>query len=229
MRHNDNTAALEWTRLLPPGWQMVWQHEEWGEDEPLRLAAVGASGVGNVQIIRNLAGKPLAADANGNLLPFHISNSHDGGSHIAIAIPAAGFAGVGIDIVYLPRLGSMRHTRQYLYRLASRVMDNIEHHEFVSLCDGLDLCDVRLQFAARFSLMESASKALGTGLRLGVGFGRPTSLHPHQLSAVFQHNAWNMRTGLDARDRMMGLGGRKFECYCGTSHDYLVSCVLVAC
>ncbi len=196
-------------------------------DQPLRSAAAAASGIPNVQVMRNLAGKPIVADANGQPIPYHVSNSHDGGTHLALAIPEEGLAGVGVDLVFLPRLESSRHTIGYLHRLAGRVMGNEELTEFVHMCNGLDEREVRLQFAARFSLMEAASKALGTGLRLGVGFGRPTSIHPHDLAAFKQHAGWNIRPGTEARTCMERLGGREFKCYCGVSELFLASCVLL--
>ncbi len=206
----------------------MWEETGRLPDQPLLAAAAAASGRNDVQVLRNLAGKPLAADGNGCVLPYHITNSHDGGTHLALALPSTGIAGVGVDLVHLPRLRSVRHSQDHMQRLARRVMNDREFGAFTQCVGNLDLHDVQLLFAAHFSLMEAASKALGTGLRLGVGFGRPTSLHPHQLSVVREHGAWGIVPGEEARRCLANIEGCQFECFCGTSENYLASCVVIS-
>jgi hypothetical protein len=128
--------------------------------------------------LTNILGhKPLAAD-------LHVSYTHDGGAHITALAHNAGICGLGIDLVHLPRLAKPRHTQEYLHRFAASFMSDEELGAFRSSAAEDDVDALRVRVAKHFSLMEAASKALGTGLRLGAGYGTRGGVRPHIISVM---------------------------------------------
>ena len=124
------------------------------------------------------------AEASGRAEHFlHISNTHDGGANIVIAAYHPDLAGIGIDAVHLPRLMSAQKDAAYLHRFAARFMS--ERVNGIPIrrprARDDDLARLRLRASTHFSLMEAASKACGTGLKIGGGMGRPTSLPKQSL------------------------------------------------
>lgn len=99
-----------------------------------------------------------------------VSFTHDGGVSFVCLQVSAQQDGLGIDAVFLPRL-RRPSTSAKLGRLYSRLGGDPND-------DGTDL---GLSVARILAIKESASKALGTGLRLGLGIGRRGSLRLDQL------------------------------------------------
>jgi phosphopantetheinyl transferase (holo-ACP synthase) len=115
---------------------------------------------------------------------LHVSFSHDGEVVVGLAACAPGLRGLGVDLVHLPRLRRPGKDAAYLHRFARHFMAPDEYAAFQAAAAGDDLERLRCRVAAHFSLMEAASKALGTGLKMGGGLGRPTSLPKRSLNVV---------------------------------------------
>ncbi len=113
---------------------------------------------------------------------LHVSNTHDGEAHLLLALYGETVAGVGIDVVHLPRFE--QKSRTMLQRFASRIMSKTEYDAVLPHLEQEDEPDLRLRVATHFSLMEAASKACGTGLKIGLGMGKPTSLPLQSLGAL---------------------------------------------
>lgn len=110
----------------------------------------------------------------------HVSFSHDGGVRAALAAAGPGLCGAGLDLVHLPRL--RRRPPDHLLGLARRTMAPAELDAFARDAAEMEPGALAERFAAHFSLMEAASKALGTGLRLGFGNGSSASLLPRTIA-----------------------------------------------
>jgi len=117
---------------------------------------------------------------------LHVSFSHDGGKLVTLVGWRPGLRGLGIDLVYLPRLEHPGKDRDYLHRLARRCMAEDEYRAFAATLRSDRMEDLRFRVAVAFALKEAASKALGTGLRLGLGLGSAASPTLRSLPV-----AWN--------------------------------------
>ncbi len=162
---------------------------------------------------------------------LHVSNTHDGGAHIVVAAYHPELVGIGIDAVYLPRLMQSGKDDVYLRRFAARFMSERERMLFKQANANDNLAALRLRTAAHFSLMEAGSKALGTGLKIGGGMGRETSL-PKQSIGVqrlepgLELDAEMLFEG-DALKRLDELGAVRSEAYWSADKEFLISVVLL--
>ena len=168
------------------------------------------------------------AQAQGRDCRFlHISNTHDGGANIVLAAYGADLAGIGIDAVYLPRLISPDKDAVYLRRFAARFMSAQEHAEFAQASVDDDLAQLRLRVAAHFSLMEAASKACGTGLKVGIGMGRDTSLPKQSLGVLRLEPEVELLLEGEAVPRLEALGAQQVTAYWSAGDTFLISTVLL--
>lgn len=158
---------------------------------------------------------------------LHVSSTHDGQVHLVLVAYEPGLLGVGVDLVYLPRLRRPGKNADYLRRLATRFMSAQEWRGFVAASQWEDEEALRMRVAAHFSLMEATSKALGTGLRLAMRGIRPQALPPRALGVARLHPEVRLLLGPEAEARLQALRGG--ECagdwtVCG---EYLISVVLL--
>jgi phosphopantetheinyl transferase (holo-ACP synthase) len=184
-------------------------------------------------LLRDPLGKPYvfwqgevarwATDRGYNSHHLHITNTHDGGAHIILAAYGAELAGIGIDAVYLPRLRAPGKDAAYLRRFAAHFMSAEEHELFERAAADDDEEELRLRVAAHFSLMEAASKALGTGLKIGGGMGRPESLPKQSLGAWSITPEVEMLLAPDAAQRMAQLNATHCQGYWGAGGEFLIS------
>ena len=162
---------------------------------------------------------------------LHVSNTHDGGANIVLAAYDASLAGIGIDAVYLPRLTLPDKDAAYLRRFAARFMSARERIAFEEAGEqaneGDDLNRLRVRVAAHFSLMEAASKACGTGLKVGIGMGRDTSLPKQSLGVLRLEPDVELLFEGDALPRLESLGAQRAEAYWSAGEKFLISVVLL--
>lgn len=162
---------------------------------------------------------------------LHVSNTHDGGAHVVIAAYHPDMVGIGIDAVYLPRLMQSGKDEVYQRRFAARFMSERERIGFEQASGEDTLEELRLRAAAHFSLMEAGSKALGTGLKIGGGMGRETSL-PKQSIGVqrleprLESNV-EMLFEREALARLAELDAVRAEAYWSADDTFLISVVLL--
>lgn len=170
---------------------------------------------------------------------LQISNTHDGGIHLLIAAYAPTLVGLGIDAVYLPRLDRPDRDSAYFRRFATHFMSATEREAFEAASAQDDLATLRLRVAAHFSLMEAASKACGTGLKIGGGMGRETSLPKQSLGVLSLGKIGSEEIDSEQRavksvllcegeaiSRLEALGVQQIDAYYGVSTDFLVSVVV---
>lgn len=168
-------------------------------------------------------GQPIVRGGRG----LRVSFSHDGEAHLTLCARAQGLRGVGIDVVHLPRLRAPGKDAAYLHRFARHFMSADEYALFAEATRADDEDALRRRVAAHFSLMEAASKALGTGLLIGAGMGRLGSL-PKQSLGVETLDA-PVRLLLDdaARRRCAALRARRLTPFWSADDEYLVSAVFL--
>jgi phosphopantetheine--protein transferase-like protein len=157
----------------------------------------------------------------------HVSNTHDGGAHIVLMVYGESLVGLGVDVVHLPRLRQPGKDIDYLHLFARRFMSEEEWTGFAANTETEDEEAQRRRVAAHFSLMESASKACGTGLKIGAGLGRTTSLSKQSLGVRSLSPSVELLFGAEARARLTALGADHWEAYVGMDDEYLVSAVLL--
>ena len=161
-------------------------------------------------------GQPLISDrVNGveaNSSDHHISFSHDGEFHIALGAVHSDLAGVGVDLVHLRRLyrrsspmSSNAEHRRYLLKLAERVLTNSEWCEFANQSASMDIHELVVQFASFFSMKEAVSKALGVGLKLGLGIGKEQSISLQSIN--IDDGGTSISLLSEGERRMKELGG----------------------
>jgi phosphopantetheinyl transferase (holo-ACP synthase) len=153
---------------------------------------------------------------------LHISFTHDGDAHICAAAWAPGLKGLGMDAVYLPRLNDTKKDRSYFLKLASKFMSDEEYEFFHGASENETEQQLAVRVAAHFSLMESTSKALGTGLKIGGGMGRATSLKKQSLN-VMNLNPVEFSLAPEAEARIGTLRASRLEGYWAADNEYLVS------
>ena len=158
---------------------------------------------------------------------LHVSNSHDGEASIVLAVYSEDLAGLGVDLIYLPRLARIGKDRDYLRRFAQRFMSPAEWEAFTAAAAQDTEEMLRLRVAAHFSLMEAASKACGTGLKMGAGIGKPQSLSRYALGVDRIAPDVTLLFDTEARACLEHLGVTRYEAYWGADEAYLVSAVLL--
>lgn len=158
---------------------------------------------------------------------LHISNTNDGNAHIVMAAYGEEFAGIGIDVVHLPRLRQPGKGKAYLRRFARQFMSETEWEAFQAGSENDDEEALRIRVAAHFSLMEAASKACGTGLKMGIGMGTAYGLPKAELGAVRLRYAVEMLFGPAAKVRLNEIGATQWEGFWGADDEYLVSGVVL--
>ena len=168
-----------------------------------------------------------AADFGLDSRALHVSNTHDGAAHIVFAAYDTYLAGIGVDVVHLPRLRRPGKDAAYLYRFARQFMAEEEFAALLAAAGEDDEERLRVRIAAHFSLMEAASKACGTGLKVGVGMGRPTSLPKSSLGALRLEPEVRLLFGPEAQARLAALGATHHAAYWGANNNYLVSAALL--
>lgn len=188
----------------------------------------------DLTLCRDPLGKPYATWSGGlerraremgmDWQHLHLSNSHDGEAHLVLAAHDANLCGVGLDLVWLPRLRAPGKDAAYLRRLAARFMSEEELAGFLSALEtDPDDEAQRQRFAAHFSLMEAASKALGTGLKIGGGMGTAASLPKRSLGAATISPEVTLVLEAPARQRMICLNAARYEAQWHVHEPYLIS------
>ena len=158
---------------------------------------------------------------------LHVSNTHDGPAHIVLLAYDETLVGIGVDAVYLPRLRLPGKEAAYLRRFARQFMAEEELAAFAAATLETDEEGLRIRVAAHFSLMEAASKACGTGLKIGVGMGAATSLPKASLGALRLEPQVELLIGPEAQARLTALGATRQAGYWGADDDTLLSAVFL--
>jgi len=162
-----------------------------------------------------------------NAAHLHISNTNDGGAHLVLAAHDPLLIGVGVDVVYLPRLRQSGKNTDYLHRFARKFMSDVELESYLAASVNDDPEALCLRTAAHFSLMEAASKAFGTGLKIGGGMGSPASLPKQALGTLSVLPAVELLVEGEAIARREELGAGRTEAYWSADEEFLVSAVLL--
>jgi phosphopantetheinyl transferase (holo-ACP synthase) len=215
-------AATERFALIAAVWQLLGAYRQKFSFTPTELSLSHTS-LGR-PIVKWHTSPAAWADIHGlQSRYFHISFSHDGNMHLTLLAYAPGLCGLGIDVVHLPRLRQHGKDSAYLHRLARHFMCAEEYSAFMhhSQHDNQEMLLRRV--AAHFSLMESASKALGTGLRMGCGMGQPSSLPKRALGVMQTLPSVSFLLGPEAQKRCRQLGAGKLEGHWSAEQEYLVS------
>jgi len=97
-----------------------------------------------------------------------VSFTHDGSMRLGAVAFREDVIGLGIDVVDLCRFARYDRDEKLRDRLAERLFGTSEDRSLAAR--GSDVPDAHL-LALAFSMKEAVSKALGTGLRLGLGMG----------------------------------------------------------
>lgn len=160
---------------------------------------------------------------------LHISYTHDHECHLTLAACAPGLKGVGVDVVHLPRLRGERKDRRYLESFARHFMSPEELSLFLDSAANEDSESFRVRVAAHFSLMEAASKALGTGLKIGAGMGKPESLPKQSIGIRTLQPAVSFLLAHDALARIARLNASRLTGTWAADGEYLVSAAILSC
>lgn len=187
----------------------------------------------DIHLLHDTLGKPYlrltgaAADwANKHHIEeeyLHLSLSHDGNLAGALVAYAPNLVGIGVDMVFLPRFLHKGQNADYLRRFARRIMGDVEWEAFQTASTNDDVEALALRVASHFSLMEALSKACGTGLKMGLGLGKMTSLPMHSLGALSVRDEIRLFFGIDAQERLTTLGGRHTQADIQITHDFVIS------
>lgn len=224
-----HSKALHWRKHLSLPHAMVWLPESpKSEVDSLYLAAsLLQEPLEGLYLAHDPLGKPYPARHIGNQPCFHISNSHDGNTNLLLAMKGEALVGVGVDVVYLPRLRQSSKGSAYLSRLAARIMCETEWKAFQVSTQTSDLDALRLKFAAHFSLKEATAKALGTGLKLGPFMGHQASLPPRDIVVLSLRHPVNLSFHSKAKARLQQLRVQTFQAYWAANETFLVSALLL--
>jgi phosphopantetheinyl transferase (holo-ACP synthase) len=106
-------------------------------------------------------------------------------------------------------------------------MSEEEYRLFAQASAQDDLAALVRRAAAHFSLMEAASKALGTGLKIGAGMGKSGSLPKQSLNIGSLSPCVSFFLGEEARARCALLHAHHLEGYWSADAEYLVSVALL--
>lgn len=158
---------------------------------------------------------------------LHVSNTHDGNLQLLFAVYAPEVIGVGVDVVHLPRLSRLSQNRAYFEHFARKFMSETEKAIVRPCLETEDLESLRIRIAAHFSLMEAASKACGTGLKVGLGMGTPSSLPMQSLGASRLSPSVELLFEGRAVERLEALGAKRAFGAWETQGDCLISVVLL--
>jgi phosphopantetheine--protein transferase-like protein len=109
---------------------------------------------------------------------------------------------VGLDVLSVGRFRAACRAAGTRRRLAARVLAPSERPEAASCLD-----ERILRLAARFSLKEAVSKALGTGLKLGLGLGAAHGVRMHDIHLRIETTGAAVRLLNRALGRLRRLGG----------------------
>ncbi len=188
-------------------------------------------------VVRDRYGKPSlfwgeASKHNADIIGIqtenvYISNTNDGGTSLYFAGCDADLLGVGIDIVSLDRLRCVKKNREYLLRFAHHFMSQKELELFNVGSDTESIESLRCRVAAHFSLMESISKALGTGLKIGAGMGRSISLPKQSIGISRLQPDVAIIAETPVLERMYQLGANSIEAHWGADNNFMVSAALL--
>ena len=192
-----------------PNEALLWRHNGWGQPFVQWRGAA-----------REWADAQGYSDSN-----LHVSNTHDGTAHLVFAAYSERLAGVGIDAVYLPRLQRSDKGRDYLRRFARQFMSESEFAAFERAAETDSDSEFTVRAAAHFSLMEAASKACGTGLKIGVGMGRDYSLPKQSIEVRQLAPQIDLEFTGKARNRIEQMGVVGHKANWTTDGDYLISVV----
>jgi phosphopantetheinyl transferase (holo-ACP synthase) len=242
-----HAQTLSWLGRLPSPYSFRWYDPTAASDHDVAATAVrnlfardvfpAVYPAEDLHLLRDPLGKPYIrwqgavaewARARGyHSEHLHITNTHDGGAHIVLAAYNPQLAGLGIDAVYLPRLRTPGKTAAYLRRFAGHFMSEEEQMRFNAASANDDEETLRVRVAAHFSLMEAASKALGTGLKIGGGMGGPGSLPKQSLGAksIAPQVEWLLEER--ATERIAQLGASHIEAHWGVGHEFLISVAML--
>jgi phosphopantetheinyl transferase (holo-ACP synthase) len=155
-----------------------------------------------------------------------ISNTSDSDLHLVVAVYHEEVVGVGIDAVWMPRMERHGKNRDYLLRFARQFMSEREWSGFAARYEEASEDDLRCAVMAHFSLMEAASKACGTGLKIGLGMGRSASLPKQSLGVETLSPVVSLLIEDEAVLRLQELGVNRSEAYWGAEADFILALVL---
>ncbi len=222
--HNDKVS---WISRLPVPASLIWLPEDSSTDEGLLAQAAEQLGIptSGLGLMRDSRGRPYAALNGAPAANLHVSNTHDGGERLLLLAQSDQLAGIGLDIVHLPRLRRPGKDATYLHRMARRFMGNAEWVGFEKAASEDTDEELRVRVAAHFSLMEAASKALGTGIKLLDSL--PSTLPVSSISILsLQPDTLVIFEG-DAEAHKIEIEGGKCMAYWEADNNFLVSAVLI--
>ncbi|MDE2126141.1 MAG: 4'-phosphopantetheinyl transferase superfamily protein [Armatimonadetes bacterium] len=154
---------------------------------------------------------------------LQVSNTHERGIEMVAATFDCKVAGIGIDLVQLSRM--RRHGPPQLLQMARRFMSADAYEEFTVGSAGGSSSDAPERVAAGFALMEATSKALGAGLRMGLGVGGPLSVRMQSIGVTDPFGACSIAVLGDARDRLELLGCDQLTGACSNDGELVCACV----
>ena len=176
---------------------------------------------------------------------LHISNTNDSGEHLVFAVYGEKVAGVGVDLVALDRLRAPGKDIAYFERFVKHFMSEEElvcyqsellrwhesgtpspHFGDFSCHESAPLDRYRVLSAVHFSYMESASKACGTGLKMGVGMGLPTSLPKQSLGCDLTRSSIQLLTNAESKRRMEHIGASSVQLQARCDTEYVLTGVV---
>jgi phosphopantetheinyl transferase (holo-ACP synthase) len=171
-------------------------------------------------------GQPIFLEPEGLASQMlHVSFTHDGDAHLCALAHSSAVAGVGIDVVHLPRLRG--RSDEYFHRFARHFMSDAEYAAFRVSAEGECGEPLLRRVAAHFSLMESASKALGTGLKIGAGMGTTSSLPKQSIGVSQLEPEVRWLLGDDANDWIDFRWANHMAGHWSANEEYAVSIALL--
>jgi len=139
---------------------------------------------------------------------------------VLAALSSARIVGLGVDIVDTHRLLQTVSAPCRLRRFLSRMG---QHGTGPYPLADLSLTDSRHHIAALFSGREAVAKAMGTGLRLGLGMGHARSIPMSEIQLRFASGRFQAELHGSARQRMSTLRVEKVELSMALADDYLLA------
>jgi phosphopantetheinyl transferase (holo-ACP synthase) len=129
-----------------------------------------------------------------------VSFTHDGTMRIAAVGCASGLIGLGVDVVDRARMERYQREPRLRQRLARRVLGRESEGEPTT--DSIALA---------FCIKEAVSKALGTGLRLGLGMGGNYGARLHDIAVTLTDTTTAVSLSGSARERARALRASSVE------------------